>query len=349
MSLGRISLGRHGGEISASGGTSPLFRQILAKMEAEQPELKESLVAWYSPNLQGLTNAELYSTDKEYNNGLRDLSGNNNHMTLYGMGGVEGEGHVDGDGHLVFDGVDDYAKCDTNLELAEFTIVCERKLFDSLVASALDVGITSTSNDVNEIFFELYGNNAAWTSRVNGFNSQRYITDYILPDDIAILTSLRYENGEGDGIGFSPLSIVRKCIAITINTIRNSYKAQGNIELLRHLAIFSKNITTEEKAWIKTNMLVNQEVAKHKVTLWHEGTKLATLNIQNGNTIDTDELHYEFFGNQCSCNWYTDVDCSELYYGQAVTEDMNLYCDSQMLYEYMLEQLDEVGSILKLQ
>lgn len=86
-----------------------LYERILAQMDNDMPGLRDSLVCWYDPRLQGLTNEQLADNYPTYVNGLRDLSGNGRHMTLYGMKGTSGNGMIDADGNLVFDGIDDYA------------------------------------------------------------------------------------------------------------------------------------------------------------------------------------------------------------------------------------------------
>lgn len=64
-------------------------------------ELKQSLVCWYSPNLQSATKESILAEPT-----LIDLSGNGYNMALNGF--TEDETIIDTDGALMFDGVDDH-------------------------------------------------------------------------------------------------------------------------------------------------------------------------------------------------------------------------------------------------
>lgn len=86
----------------------PQYQRILAKMPQE---LREALLVWYCPKLQGLTNEELADNSGYYEGGLHDLSGNGYDADIYGMTGQDGDGFVNDNGELVFDGVDDYINC----------------------------------------------------------------------------------------------------------------------------------------------------------------------------------------------------------------------------------------------
>lgn len=103
----------------------PQYQRILNKMPQE---LREALLVWYCPKLQGLTNEELADNSGYYKGGLHDLSGNGYDADIYGMSGQIGDGYVNENGDLVFDGVDDIAECAKEFDFENFDLTIKGTL-----------------------------------------------------------------------------------------------------------------------------------------------------------------------------------------------------------------------------
>lgn len=331
MSLGKMSLGRIGGEmVVSSGGGGPLYKRILASMP---DELRKSLVCWYSPNLQGLTSAELYDSDNLYVGGLHDLSGNGYNMDLYGFDGIEGGGHVDEDGNLVCDGVNDWGNSVGDYSLNKASLFIDIANYKRSSANCVAVGLwNSTNTNGGRVRVE-----GIWQSS----------SDCVLlgkPID-ALSVGVNARIVEGTSVA-SNLSIIKPRGGLN-NFASIAYKS---------IILFNETLSNEEIDWVKANMLVSQEPSKRTVTLWlvdeeiGSFDKFKALKVQDGNMIgkydedgnlilpiyDVDAIH------QTSLQWYTDVDCTEEYSGEYITEDTFLYAKKVRTSDNMLAQLDNV-------
>lgn len=339
IQMGSISLGRIGAKISGGGASSPLYKQVLAKMPKT---LRQSLVCWYSPNLQGLTNKELFDSDNLYEGGLKDLSGNGYDMDLHGFGGIEGSGHVDGDGNLCFDGVDDYAEIVSNKLLDNFTIIAKYKRLS--IGNVYSFCKTESISTSQRIFALGRG------SYPTLFNST--ITQTMVGNDTAEFLSVGESSYTNKN---TKTSFTRKISDKIGNVIRIAKWQENTIRqamILKSFIILDKETTEEERTWIYDNMLVSQEVKKHKVTLWSGNDEnarvLATLNVQSGNSLgsyndDGDWIapEYDIDSTHCSDSWYY-YGTDELYYADAIEADVDLYCDTQLISESMLSKLENV-------
>lgn len=101
--------------------TPDAYKYLLNSMP---PTLRQSLVCWFDPKYQGLTNDDLMDNYPRYIGGLVDLSGNGHDITLCNMDGEDG-GHVTEDGFLVFDGNDDYGFRDEILGTYNYTVFAD--------------------------------------------------------------------------------------------------------------------------------------------------------------------------------------------------------------------------------
>ena len=315
------------GASSKSGASLPLYKQILSKMPKE---LKESLVCWYSPNLQGLTNAEFYNSDNLYIGGLHDLSGNGHDMTLYGFAGVEGGGHVDEEGNLVFDGVDDYG-LSSAVSLSQYNDICS--IYNAYITSgngyplswSSSAGITFEIGYASVMYVRHRGVSQAFSKKYGDIcviinNPTFYVNDEI--KEVEVTTNL----------GDIPITLGRKYN-------KSSYKQH----IFYNFVTFNRHLADSEIEWVKTNMLISQEVKNHNVGLWvvdddsGEFYCIDTIKVQSGNMIgkydedgnlilpiyDVDSTH------QTSLQWYTDADCTEEYFGEYITEDTFMYAKKE--------------------
>lgn len=341
MSLGKMSLGRIGGEmVVSSGGGGPLYKRILASMPNE---LRESLVCWYSPNLQGLTNAELYNSDNLYIGGLHDLSGNGNDMDLHGFDGIEGGGHVDEDGNLCFDGLNDYGISGNNtILLTDYTVFLEasnpisNKCPQLMKGEREAASFSGTIMAINRLGYEA-ASFGTYTKVANGSGS-------------VVMTPTMYNN----------TSITRGKnvdIDIYVYTIGRYGSSIFTSMVFRCAVVFDRTITDTEIDWVKTNMLVSQEVKKHNVGLWvvddesGEFYCINTIKVQSGNSIGKYDEEgnviyptYEIDATHCTdYTWYTDIECTEEYYNDAITADVNLYCKKIRISDDMLHKLSLIS------
>lgn len=326
MSLGKMSLGRIGGEmVVSSGGGGPLYKRILASMP---DELRKSLVCWYSPNLQGLTNAELYNSDNLDEGGLHDLSGNGHDMDLRGFDGIEGGGHVDEDGNLVFDGVNDWGKLAINTKYNDFGAF----FFADIGNSGYSLSMSSATKQ---------GNRNILVQKNYARDQIRYINDIEVKvnygaTQAVYLDSYRVNDTE---IDTTPLEWSDCLYLSRLRENNNTY----TIMTFKSLILFNRGLSADEEQWCRDNMLVSQEPSKRTVTLWlvDEGSgtfdKFKTLQVQDGNMIgkydeegdlvlpvyDVDATH------QTSLQWYTDAECTEEYSGEYITEDTFMYAKEE--------------------
>lgn len=121
--------------------------------------IRESLVAWYSPQRQGATNEKLSE-----NPVLFDLSGNGHDMTCHNFAWTEKSG-IDGD-KLVFDGVDDYCSWVGDFHLVDATIIIKYKydsgaLYGAMVSKMRIFNCFGRTNTGKENLISFFGKNTA--------------------------------------------------------------------------------------------------------------------------------------------------------------------------------------------
>lgn len=339
--LGGISLGNLGGSAKTSSGSKELFKTILAKLKKEQPQLSESLVCWYSPNLQGMTNKQLYDAMLvgEYPI-LRDLSGNGYDMELHGFDGTSASG-VDGDGNLVFDGVNDWG-CNI-IDLPSIRAWGAYVSYEKVQVSSMLYPINISNNDV-------FTRNLQMTSRNDNDQCIYAINNTNISHNTDTLDT--YACPHRYAYGRYSISVSTQDIAlgkyIYVGRLREERAGMFCPLVLRQIILFAKELTDTELQWVKTNMLVSQEPKKFVVNLWHynngEPVLLGTRRVNNGSEIG--ELpQFDLSATECTNEWYYDLTLSEdalVYDDDYVESDLNLYCSTMPIYQRMLDELDEV-------
>lgn len=233
--------------------------------DIEDPNLpprwfREACFAWYSPSRQGLTNEQLEDEYPVFVNGLRDLSGHGNHVTLYGMDGEEDGGYIDANGNLVFDAVDDYGEC---VKLIDF---------GNEAALAVDYDDYGTHSMTNNAIFNAYKNNQNQITLRNN-NLTNYFLDYSGVSNTSRLTwnaditrkqvFANFYAGEKVHIivpSTTTLSSVSTALysategcTLLIGAYRGNPKASSS-HTLRHLLFFNRELTHSEFQWVLNNI-----------------------------------------------------------------------------------------------
>ena len=313
-------------------------------------ELRDSLVCWHSPNLQGLTNAELFNSNNEYIGGLHDLSGNGHDMDLHGFDGIEGGGHVDEEGNLVFDHMNDYIGALNGIVLSDYSVFGDVISLGQaiLIKGALKSGALNYPRTIyfgRDSYAESFASSMVRNTNIDFSDGVYWQTKYRVQANKNI-----YDTHIGSAEDKASYPLFIGC-----NT-PSAPSSINTIDKLRAVILFDRTLTDSEIEWVKTNMLVSQEPSKRNVTLWlvdeESGTfdKFKTLQVQNGNMVgkcdeegnlvlpvyDIDNIH------QTSMTWYTDVECTEEYSGEYITEDTFLYAKKVKTSDNMLAQLDNV-------
>lgn len=318
------------GNIGLSGEGGGGVQDILAKMPAE---LRSALVCWYSPNLQGMTNKQLYDAMLvgEYPI-LRDLSDNGYDMELHGFDGTSASG-VDGDGNLVFDGVNDWGR--NIIDLPSI------RAWGAYV-SYEKVQVSSTLYPIN------IGNNNADTRNLQMTSRNDSIQALYTINNVSVShyadTLGTYACPHRYAYGSASISVSTQDIAlgkyIYVGRLREERAGMFCPLVMRQIILFSKELTDSEIDWVKANMLVSQEPKKYVVNLWHynngEPILLGTRRINNGSEIG--ELpSFDIDGTTCTNEWYYDLTLSEdalVYDDDYVESDLNLYCSTMDKKQY---------------
>lgn len=228
--------------------TTPVYEQILARMAQEQPALKEALVCWYSPKLQGLTNEELASHYPTFTDGLKDLSGNGHDMTLYGMNGTSSGGCVDADGHLCFDGVDDYGQRNENMTIEDFSLFFDGKATYNSYASVIS---TRESTEYPTIALNYVWNDVVHNFSLGAINSTESRKSSIA-DGLRVMT----KNKLITPIETYTLQSGNKYDINLINIATMQQKSRCITKLLmRSFTLFSRTLTDSEISYVKTNLI----------------------------------------------------------------------------------------------
>ena len=245
-----VTSGRGG--IVANSSKTPTYQGILAKMQSEQPSLYASLKCWYSPKLQGLTNAELSDNYGEYDGGLHDLSGNGYDMTIYGMTGEDGDGYVDADGHLVFDGVDDQATTESGASpvFEDFTLFS--RSYDFNVNGFVSIKASTSGSQTPRIWGYGYQNQFCFAKvttegKITHSMGTKRINTYVMQSNPYVLTinGTEYSGTRGTATDSADYQI---CIgSMFVRVWRNM--------ALYYQIVFDRTLTSEETEWVNNNML----------------------------------------------------------------------------------------------
>lgn len=218
----------------------PQYQRILNKMPTD---LREALLVWYCPKLQGLTNEQLAENSGHYEGGLHDLSGNGYDTNIYGMSGQIGDGYVNDNGELVFDGVDDYVFTEnipafviyafylnTNIELHSFR----------LVAAPNNVTVRYQHNNVTDATLNL-----RWRSYVTNNSVPKGLISKLFNANTLYVDSGQLELQSGD---------------VEINAPMRIQMGMANASAYRKLTFrnffaFSRTLTDAEILWLQYNMI----------------------------------------------------------------------------------------------
>lgn len=261
--LGCSSLGIYGESLSRAVGSlppapsKPTAESILAKMQAEQPQLVDSLALWYDSRLQGLTNE--YIQEQAIEEGmflLKNLQGDSLYdLPVTGMSGTEDDGCVDDEGRLVFDGVDDVVIGKRTLaDVANYSFYVGT---NNLQEASYNIVSFSTSNTIrlrttaNPLRLRYQSLQQAETIIIYSDKEQSdkvlehldfeayYPSDYILVNgsktDIERLGSLNTLLGSSR-------------IAYSSVTARTPMT-------LRHYIMFVRDLNEQEQQWVRDNMI----------------------------------------------------------------------------------------------
>lgn len=211
--------------------------------------LKNSLVCWYSPKLQGITNEYLLDgyLSEEGTSILKDLSGNQHDMTIYGMTGEEGNGYVDEDGALVFDGRDDYAIYWKTRAITDYTIF-------NVVKSAVPTVVKYffSCKQANQGPILATTRNGEYDFYPSG-SSQHAIKEITETKNVLVMTPTYLKKNDEEKVvvsGFSSVTSTAFLLARLRTSVSNylSYSQYNYIE-------FSRTLTDTEATWVTTNMI----------------------------------------------------------------------------------------------
>lgn len=219
----------------------PQYQRILTKMPQD---LRNALLVWYCPKLQGLTNAQLAENSGYYEGGLHDLSGNGYDADIYGMSGQIDDGYVNESGDLVFDGVDDIAECAKDFDFENFdltikgtldTISSNKRIFHknytSAILSASQIYTYIKGATTNTALGTMIGNNQLRLA-VNDDVAQCWKNGISTPRALAIGTNVNKTSlyVGGSATSFSPYT-------------------------LEVFLIFTRQLINEEVSWVQYNMI----------------------------------------------------------------------------------------------
>ena len=153
---------------------------------------------------------------------------------------------------LVSDGVDDYALCSTLPTLDDFTIVAKRKIFNSDTSHCF----VSSSDIVSTGAFILESKSYTDSEALASFGAESSIN--LVTDDVVYMTPTSY-NGttitKGTNNDGNNLNLFR----IRPNDNRMMEGA------LYSFILFDRTLTTDEIAWVKTNMIEGDLVPSYEL------------------------------------------------------------------------------------
>ena len=233
------------GTLAVRKKNKPQYQRILDKMPQE---LREALLVWYCPKLQGLTNEELADNSGYYKGGLHDLSGNGYDADIYGMSGQIGDGYVNENGDLVFDGVDDIAECAKEFDFENFDLTIKGTLNAiSMNKRIFQKNYTTLILSSSQIYTYLKGattNTALGTPQ--GLNQLRLAVE----NDVAQC----WKNGISTPIALIVGTNVNKTSLYVGGGINAGTTLHSPYTLEVYLT-FTRTLTDTEIAWLQFNMI----------------------------------------------------------------------------------------------
>lgn len=230
------------GTLAVRKKNKPQYQRILDKMPQE---LREALLVWYCPKLQGLTNEELADNSGYYKGGLHDLSGNGYDADIYGMSGQIGDGYVNDNGELVFDGVTDYINA-INIPACKngynvFVLVNSTKLLVPIAWE--DYAVITTPNEL-----KIYVINGGVQTDINVKKLSLYRLFEFRNDTInaeTLFNSVMLIENQNQ------LTPVKQPLRLMGRPVQSRY-SQG---VMNTCLIFNKVLTDNERAWLQSNMI----------------------------------------------------------------------------------------------
>lgn len=225
---------------------------ILARMDAEMPGLRDSLVCWYCPKLQladdGMTAEEfndiLAEEYPQYDGGLRDLSGNGLNMTLYGFDGAGG-GSINEFGQLTFDGVDDWARNSEYRGYPSFTYIAD------FCGYKPNKGNTIWGNSKTQQIGSFFGPTLTTLTSsyvYSPFRKNQNIDSGLIDFDQLVIFTPTSINANPVVRGTAP-----EGVTFTIARARPSVNAFTKLMIGAYIDL-SKELSASELDWIKINM-----------------------------------------------------------------------------------------------
>lgn len=203
---------------------------------------KEHIVCWYSPVRQGCTNEDMAA-----NPVLKDLSGKGYDATCYNFGWTTRSG-IDANGCLQFDGEKDYAVCDKDFVLTDFTIIMQRA-FENIdvnwpctvakyLPSQRSMAFEVKAPDKGAVFLYSFGK-SSYPKANTKF-------------DISTMTPTNYCGQSIERGSVVDSTATKLCIA-TSYVSSNAYMWVR----LGAFLLFDVTLTDEQIQWVKTNLIDN--------------------------------------------------------------------------------------------
>lgn len=262
--LGCSSLGIYGDSLSRAVGSlppapsKPTAESILAKMQAEQPQLVDALALWYDSRLQGLTNE--YIQEQAIEEGmflLKNLQGDSSYdLPVTGMSGTEDDGCVDDEGRIVFDGVDDVAISKKSFSLADAAGYSFYAGTNNLTEASYNILSFSNSNTIR---LRTTGN----PLRLR-YQSLQQAETIIIYNDIEqsdkVLEHLDFEAYYPSDyilVNGSKTDVERSGLNTSLGSPRIAYSsATARTPMtLRHYIMFVRDLNEQEQQWVRDNMI----------------------------------------------------------------------------------------------
>lgn len=322
--------------VPSSGGIAhkSLVDELLAKMKKEQPDLFRSLLLWYNPALQGITNKQLYDDNIEQGYSvLKDLSGNGYDARVIGMSGLEGDGHVNEDGQLVFDSLDDYTITDNIMRSIPMSLI-----FSGDVTSDRIGYIFSLANHVS-MYYQL--SNLRW--RIAAFGQGAATINYNTTDNITDVVLISDGHAEING---TPRALTNGTMLNNIAQMRlmtsGANYAHGE---LHAFTLFSKSITEDEKQWLYNNF-INIQIEQKQVTLniySADGAPYQSIKVNKGSqykltnmVVSPSEVANRYYYDIDDPS--TEIDTDFFFVGD---KDVNIYFTTAPRKDYILEKMND--------
>lgn len=230
---------------------------ILNKMSIEQPQLYDSLILWYGPRAQGLTNDYIYNQVIEDSMFiLKNLNGNTDYdLSVTGMSGLEGDGYIDNMGRLVFDGLDDVAIGKKPVDLTDSGAYSLFFGADNITIGGFNLLSFSTSNTIR---LRTTGN--PFRIRYQSLQQTETILTYNDEESAAISERIDFEAyypSDVIRVNGDTTSVERTETKTNLGNPRIAYSSSTSRTplALRHYIMFKRDLSNKEVEWVRKNMI----------------------------------------------------------------------------------------------